>query len=326
MSPAAQQWILPTDPEERALLDAWCLAVGPPALHVPAGANIAATVDSLAVVVWNTNVGAGQVRRLIGDLRRGDLSNDKPVEHFVLLLQEVYRKGPDVPSAPPAGAIWARRIDGRSKDEERIDVADLARRERLHLFYVPSMRNGSPYDSGPHEDRGNAVLSTLPLDELAVIELPVERQRRVAIAATVAGRTKEGVPWKMRLVSVHLESRARLTRLHRSFGAAQANQARALVVGLERLAPVPATAVGGDFNTWLRGGSSGALGALRIRYSALETHPEGGTRDLPLFLPGLRLDHLFLRHPQGWAGRYELVGDRYGSDHVPLLGWVRMGP
>jgi endonuclease/exonuclease/phosphatase family metal-dependent hydrolase len=317
------EWIRPADPAERARLDAWCRAVGPPAILAPAGAETPTGIDSIAVVVWNTNVGAARLRRLLGDLRSGALAGDGPVEHFVLLLQEVHRRGPDVPD-PPAESSWARRIDGRS-DEERIDVVELAREEGLHLFYVPSMRNGSPGDGEGAEDRGNAVLSTLPLDDLVAIELPVERQRRVAVAATVAGRTSAGIPWKVRFVSAHLENRARWARVYRAFGAAQANQARVLVGGLERLSFVPATVVGGDFNTWLRGGDAGALEALRIRYPSLGVQPEGATRDLPLFLPGLRLDHLFLRLPREWSGRYEIMPDPYGSDHVPLLGWVRMG-
>ena len=319
------EWILPPDPGGRALLEAWCLAVGPPALHAPAGADIPATIDSLAVVVWNTNVGAAQVRRLLGDLRSGELSGDGPIEHFVLLFQEVHRQGPEVPIAPPAGSIWAGRIDGGSGNEGRIDVVDLARREGLYLFYVPSMRNGSPRDRGTPEDRGNAILSTLPLEDLAAIELPVERQRRVAVAATIEVRTSAGIPRRLRFVSAHLENRARWARLYRGFGAAQRNQAHALVAGLERMSPVSASAVGGDFNTWFRGGRSGALDALRIRYPSPGSHPEGGTRNLPLFLPGLRLDHLFLRLPRGWSGHYELLADTYGSDHVPLVGWIRMG-
>ncbi|HJU87590.1 MAG TPA: hypothetical protein VJ788_09505, partial [Gemmatimonadota bacterium] len=214
-------WILPDDSEERARLDSWCLAVGPPAHHVPGGADIPAAIDSLAVIVWNTNVGAAEIGRFLGDLRSGDRSNGAPVEHFVLLLQEVHRTGPNVPVAPPAGARWAGRIGG-----SRIDVVELARREGLHLFYVPSMRNGSPHDGSGPEDRGNAVLSTLPLDDLAAIELPVERQRRVAVAATVGGRNSAGIPWRLRFVSAHLENRARWTRLDRAFGAAQTNQAR----------------------------------------------------------------------------------------------------
>jgi endonuclease/exonuclease/phosphatase family metal-dependent hydrolase len=322
---SVSDWILPSDSGDRARLDSWCLAVGPPALHVPARADIPATVDSLAVVVWNTNVGAAEVRRLLSDLRRGDLSGDGPVEHFVLLLQEVHRQGAEVPIEPPAGSMWAGRIDGRSGDEERIDVVRFAQREGLYLFYVPSMRNGSPRDGGTPEDRGNAILSTLPLEDLAAIELPVERQRRVAVAATVEVRTSADVPWRLRFVSTHLENRARWTRLYRGLGAAQRNQARALVASLELLSPASASAVGGDFNTWFRGGGSGALDALRIRYPSPGSHPEGVTRDLPLFLPGVRLDHLFLRLPGGWSGHYELLADRYGSDHVPLVGWIRMG-
>ena len=319
------EWIRSDDLADRARLDSWCLAVGPPAHHAPGESDIPATVDSLAVVVWNTNVGAAQIGRFLRELRSGELSGGEPIEHFVLLLQEVHRAGPDVPPAPPAEASWAGRIGGRSEEDSRIDVVELARREGLHLFYVPSMRNGSPHDGSAPEDRGNAVLSTLPLDDHAAIELPVERQRRVAVAAVVEGRNSSGIPWKLRFVSAHLENRARWARLHRALGAAQSHQARALVASLERLSPVPASAVGGDFNTWLRGGASGALDALQIRYPAIEVHPEGDTRQLPLFLPGLRLDHLFLRLPRGWSGRYEILADRYGSDHQPLMGWIRTG-
>ena len=279
-------------------------------------------------MVWNTHVGAAEIRSLLKDLRSGDLSGGAPVEQFVLLLQEVHRRSPAVPLAPSMGAAWAGRIGrsdpGRMERDTRTDIVDLARQEGLNLLYVPSMRNGSPHDGGALEDRGNAILSTLPLEDLTAIELPVERQRRVAVAATVEVRTEDGIPHRIRFVSAHLENRAPWTRMHRSFGATQTNQARALVAALERLPRVAASAVGGDFNTWFRGGSAAALDALRIRYPSLGTQPDGATRDLPLFLPGLRLDHLFLRLPPGWAGRYEILPDRYGSDHAPLLGWLRM--
>ena len=319
------EWIRSDDLADRVRLDSWCAAVGPPAYYVPSESGVPARVDSLAVVVWNTNVGAAQISQLLHELRSGELSGGAPVEHFVLLLQEVHRAGLDVPLAPPLEASWADRIGGRSGENSRTDVVELARREGLHLFYVPSMRNGSPHDGGVPEDRGNAVLSTLPLDDHVAIELPVERQRRVAVAATIEGRNSSGIPWKLRFVSAHLENRARWMRLHRALGLAQSNQARALVAGLERLSPVSASAVGGDFNTWFRGGGSGALDALRIRYPSIDVHPEGDTRRLPLFLPGLRLDHLFLRLPVDWSGHYEILNDHFGSDHVPLMGWIRMG-
>jgi hypothetical protein len=50
------------------------------------------------------------------------------------------------------------------------------------------MRNG-----GVDEDRGNAILATLPLRDVAAIELPLVRERRVAVAAS-AGRAPQRVP------------------------------------------------------------------------------------------------------------------------------------
>ena len=163
-------WIGPAKPGDRARLDSWCLAVGPPARSVPTeGTSV--PVDSLAVVVWNTNVGAADVGRFLDDLRSGALSGGEPVRDFVLLLQETHREGSGVPEAPPAEARWAGRIGGTGSS--RMGVVELARREGLHLLYVPSMRNGRPRDGRASEDRGNAILSTLPLDDLAAIELPL---------------------------------------------------------------------------------------------------------------------------------------------------------
>ena len=52
---------------------------------------------------------------------------------------------------------------------------------RLNLRYVPSMRNGA----GP-SDRGNAILSELPLADARAFELPLVLQRRVPLVATLA--------------------------------------------------------------------------------------------------------------------------------------------
>ena len=70
----------------------------------------------------------------------------------------------------------------RVTGHERIDIVEAAGRLGLSLVYVPSMRNGSDTD----EDRGNAILSTEPLSDVAAVELPFERQRRVAIDAAVS--------------------------------------------------------------------------------------------------------------------------------------------
>ena len=93
-----------------------------------------------------------------------------------------------------------------SVDRPRIRLIATSRTSRApgsDRVYVPSMRNGGLTSK---QDRGNAILSSLPLDELSAIELPFERQRRVAIAATVAGHTRAGTPWSLRVASVHLDN------------------------------------------------------------------------------------------------------------------------
>jgi endonuclease/exonuclease/phosphatase family metal-dependent hydrolase len=313
------RWIRPDDPEDRARLDAWCWAVGP--VHSAAGESSSGqpVVDSLAVLVWNTHVGQGDVRKLVADLRSGRLTAGEPVQDFLLLLQEAHRDGVDVPRRAPEWAATTGRIGGRGI-WRRADVTDLAWVEGLHLFYAPSMRNGEPGDGGPPEDRGNAILSTLPLTRLTAAELPYERQRRVAVFATVGARTSDGEPWQLRAVSAHLDNRAAFARIYRSFGAAQSNQARGLLAALEGDV---ATVVGGDLNTWYRKRQAGAVELLQARFASVRRPPGGSTADLPL-LPDLRLDHLFFGVPDDWGAGYEVVDDRYGSDHNPLLGWVRM--
>ena len=46
------------------------------------------------------------------------------------------------------------------------------------------------------------------------------------------------------------------------------------------------------------------------------------TWNLPLHLP--TLDHVFYRLPSGAAAHTRELEDAYGSDHRPLLGWVRL--
>ncbi len=84
----------------------------------------------------------------------------------------------------------------------------------LSLFYVPSMRNGG---ANSREDRGNAILSNLPLTDLAAYELPFERQRRVALAATIAGTTTDwnalAPAHRQRASRQHLQPAAPLARV-----------------------------------------------------------------------------------------------------------------
>ncbi len=314
-------WVRPDDPDQQARLETWCQAVGPAHVGVASSSGDIAPIDTLAILVWNTHVGAGEVRRLIADLRSGHLTDGVPVTDFVLLLQEVHRGGVDVPAAPPTWSDWAGRIDSAPEKEARIDVVGLARSEDLHLFYAPSMRNGAPGEPGAPEDRGNAILSTRRLSHLTAVELPWERQRRVAVTAQVAGVDRNGNDWILRVVSAHLDNRAAWSRIHRSFGAAQSNQARGLIAALDEGVP---TALGADLNTWYRKRDIGAVALLDARFASLSAHPGGSSARIP-FLPDLRLDYLFFDVPERWSTGYRVLPDSYGSDHKPLLGWVGVG-
>jgi len=312
------EWILRHAADERSALDAWCWAVGPGVVS-QAATSAGASIDQLAVVVWNAHVGNGDLDRLLSDLRSGVITG-QPVRDFVVLLQEVHRGGADVPRQVPGWAASAGRHGG--EHPYRVDVVSLARREGLSVVYAPSMRNGSPRDGRPPEDRGNAIVSTLPLAEPSFVELPFERQRRVAVLASVAGRTSSGETWRLRFASIHLDNRARLGRIHRSFGAARERQAESVV---EVLAGTGPAVVGGDLNTWEATRDAAAVKALRMEFPLPERPPEEGTLELPWVLPALRLDHLFFRLPDGWEANYRVLENDYGSDHQPLLGWVRIG-
>jgi endonuclease/exonuclease/phosphatase family metal-dependent hydrolase len=311
-------WVLREAPDERSALDAWCWAVGP-AVVTQARATTDGSIDSLAVVVWNAHVGKGDLRALIADLRSGAIPG-APARDFVVLLQEVHRSGEGVPTQVPGWAASAARTG--NTHAERADVVKVAEEEGLSLVYAPSMRNGFVGDGGPPEDRGNAILSSLPLTKPAFVELPFERQRRVAILASVQGRTAGGQSWNLRFASLHLDNRARFGKIYRSFGAARARQARSLV---EALADAEHAVVGGDLNTWETARDPGAVRALRTEFPLPATPPGEGTMELPWVLPALRLDHLFFRLPSGWDAGYRVLEHAYHSDHQPLVGWIRMG-
>lgn len=310
-------WVLRSEPSERSALDAWCWAVGP-AVWVDYRPIMPGTPtpDSVAVVSWNAEVGHGSLTKLIAELRSGALTGS-PVAHFVLLLQEVHRTGGSVPAAPPAWAAMPRRV-GHAEDPERLDVLDVARREGLALFYAPSMRNGRA-GGGLPEDRGNAILSTLPIRDPVVVELPYERQRRVAVFATVEVLDPARQPVQLRVASVHLDNRARFGRIHRTLGEARVSQARAIAEQIPNDAP---TIVGGDLNTWVPGVDEAVVQTLRAALPLPAAPPQEGTLELPSFLPRLRVDHLFFRLPAGWDAGYRVAASTYGSDHYPLLGWI----
>lgn len=299
-------WFAPELPGDVARLARWRRSVGPPVV-VP-GAGAAPVASRLIVVTWNVHVGGGDIARLFGDVRR-EAGADLPI---VLLLQEAYRGGSDVPGSLGPGASFASVIRGLRRDGAREEVEAVASALGLHAYYVPSMRNGGPLTSD--EDRGNAILSTVPLADLAAIELPFESQRRVAVAATVSGATAGGDPWRLRVVSAHLDTRAGAGGLWIAGGErARTRQARGLLAALGGTAPM---VLGADLNSWF-GFRDGAY------LEAARAFPDTRVSDRRATFRGLlRLDHLFFRLDDRWNARFHRAGDTYGSDHHPLIGTI----
>jgi endonuclease/exonuclease/phosphatase family metal-dependent hydrolase len=184
------------------------------------------------------------------------------------------------------------------------------------------MRNSGPDDDVLAEDRGNAILSTLPLASPMAVELPLERQRRVAIAANVSGQSTSGISWTIQLVNVHLENRARWGNVFRTFGQARLNQIAALL----RAIPVKTPGVlAGDFNTWFRGTKEPAIHHAREIFDLPAALPGHDTVSFGSVLPGRITDYVLFRVPDDWQVSYHRADEVYGSDHYPLIGEFRMG-
>ncbi len=171
---------------DAAELSRWCRAVGNPVfVEAPIAAAALPSLDELVMVSWNAHLAEGELGDLVEKLRSGALTGGRPVAHFVLLVQELYRRGDNVPEFDrrdrSAFAI-------RARDPESPDVGDHAASLGLSILYVPSMRNGHEL----REDRGNAIISTEPLLDPFALELPLVRQRRVALGAAVQVQTSGG--------------------------------------------------------------------------------------------------------------------------------------
>ncbi len=312
------QWIETADESDRQTLAAGCLAVGPVVVRGHAGFYPVSPLDSLFVLTWNTHVGGGDITRLVGQLREGEFTNGRRLDHFVILLQEAFRAGTQVLSEAPADLV-PERIAETPPSGDRKDIVETARLLHLNLFYVPSMKNGESGPGETEEDRGNAILSTLPLHDLTAIELPLERHRRVAIAATVQGVTSSGESWTLRVCDVHLDNRTDLSRVLESVGAGRLRQAKALVPAV----PGRDVLLGGDFNTWGPGSIENAIDHIREHFPQPARLDEQPTVSIAI-LPDRRTDYLFFRLSEGRTARYRRLDDRMGSDHYPLIGVVAL--
>jgi endonuclease/exonuclease/phosphatase family metal-dependent hydrolase len=314
------RWMAPEGRSHGEALDDWCAGVGPAVIALaprPGTAGPVSSSDGLVVVTWNVNVGAGDVVGLVEQLRAGRFTGGRQVDRFVLLLQETYRSGPIVPTASRSRAI-PRAIrppaTGLQGARPRMEVVELAASLGLSLYYAAAMRNGAGHETD--EDRGSAILATEALSDLEAIELPFERQRRVALQATIHLDGAEGEQHALRLTNVHLENRGAGWSLGLLSPTSRLAQATALMA---QVTPDGAAVLGGDLNTWF--GSMEP--AYRLFAAAFDRGPHVDRR--PTFGGLLRVDHVFVRLPEGWEAR-TLRLDRFGSDHHPLLTHLRPAP
>ncbi len=307
------RWHRSEDAAEQRTLNAWCGTVGPGVLAAARAAQ-APVSGGIAVVSWNVHVGGGRLATLVRDLRSGHLTGGAPPAGFVLLLQEALRSSPAIPRTVPNDAPVPDRVDSTSAGGHREDVVSVAEAEGLSLFYLPSMRNGRHGDVRA-EDRGNASLSTFDLTEPTGIELPFARQRRVAVAATLSGVVAGGHPWRLRIVSVHLDARTGPRQLWLFTSAHRERQVQSLIEALDdERAP---TVVGADLNTWAGGRREPAFVAMK--------------RWLPEFSASVRfarwlnLDFLFFQLPPTWNAESRPSAASFGSDHRPVVSVITPG-
>jgi endonuclease/exonuclease/phosphatase family metal-dependent hydrolase len=312
------RWRPAADAEDRRSLANWCRAVGPalaaPSPRAPDGST--RDDDTIVVVSWNVHLGGSDIVGFVDALRAGRFTNGVRVAGVILLLQEAFRAGGGVPVRVPPGASVARGFHPRPAAGPRIDITNTAAALGMSLFYVPSMRNGAGEPPDAPEDRGNAILATRSLSDLEAIELPFERQRRVAVAATVGGRTSLGTPWTLRVVSAHLDVLASPRRLWLFSSGFRATQARALV---QVLSDAEAIVVGADMNTWSEGPLEPAPIIMKRAFD--DTPP---IRMAPTFGGLFLLDYLFVRLPDQWRPVVLRSDDDFGSDHRPLVGFIRV--
>ena len=301
----ALSWITPRGSDDKKKLDLWCDTIGPALLRSPQEPG-PSRKGRIIVVNWNVHLGNGNVVELIDELTADERKAGRGEPHFVFLLQEAFRRGIDVPSEIRSDVGVPGRIPSSADDIEA-----LARKLDWWMFYVPSMRNGKQSGAAA-EDRGNAILSSLPLEGLEAIELPFSVQRRVAITATVHDRDRAH---RFRVTSVHLDTRAPLNGGF-IFGASAARNRQAKWVAEVIAGPSSeglSLIVGGDLNSF--------WGAFESSVDTLvKVAPQVDCGGKATHKFGFTLDHIFARFSSLLAPvSCRRPDNRFGSDHYPLI-------
>ena len=189
-------------------------------------------IEDITFVSWNVHVGNGDIDAFVRDLR----AVSTPAAGLSATTCSCCRR----PCVRPA----FHRHDDASGDAHsrglRRHLPPTSTKSAtawpfIDLRAIHAQRRVTRY---PAEDRGNAILSTLPLSEPVAVELPGERQRRVVIIAKAA---------TISLAVVHLDALGGARRL-RVFWTpwmrdAQVRYAAAVL-------PDGPLVIGGDLNTW----------------------------------------------------------------------------
>lgn len=282
---------------------------------------------NLVVLSWNVWIGRGRLAALIDRVRKTTTgtAGQEPVD-LIVLAQEARRADNTIPVA--CNGARGRDLIVRSWLAE--DIVEVAATAGLNLRYAPSMRNGSL-----RSDRGNAILSTLPVVEAAAFELPWVLQRRVAVSATLALPSTGDAPATIRVCSAHLDPRgsAGSDWLGGAGRAAQAHELLHRVAGKSD-GPEAPVVIGADLNL--------VRGAREPAYQMMMA--AGFTNGIPgrppawdhtyHAVPRLPLDYLLFRDRNGSIAGAEVrrldehPADRgpyvFGSDHHPLLAQIEL--
>ena len=298
------KWIPNPEVQDSREQERWIRGHGSPVQRQLSAADIAPPLpEKIVIVTWNVHGTHGRILDFVSELKAGRITGS-PVHHFVLLLQEVVRVGGDIKTF---GKGMARSSAIAETDPRLPDVGEVAEALDLSLLYVPSMRNGTE-----RQDRGNAILSTLPQLAASAFELPFRRERRVGIAASIPVAL-DGSTAMLRVVNIHFDPWMRRRRMY-VLGNPRPDQAKGT---LKYLADLEASAMilGGDFN--VVPGESGAVDILRPWARSTGHEEKRGT------FGGRRLDYLLFRFQPGLRGDTMRAESTFGSDHRPLVGSIR---
>lgn len=277
-------------------------------------------VRGVDVLSWNLAIGAGRLTELLTRLRAGEFggAGGDPARPLVVLAQEAFRADTSVPER------GAGRFHGGIKARgELVPITRMAAENGLSLRYAPSMRNGAQ-----RSDRGNAILATAAIRDAHGFALPYVKQRRVAVAAELAG-----LPG-LTFVSAHVDTWGRAPGdggLVWRFGGGRAAQTAELARRILARDSPGGVIVGADLNTPL-GRRDPAVRAMEAR-GFVQAETVGGwghTFHGPL---RLLLDHVLFHSPPGRIRRVTVTrldepphdrGTVFGSDHHPLLARVEL--